>query len=318
MDLTAPARHLLGRPRTVPGKPRRVLITGAGSGLGLALAQTWAARGWSVLLTDRDSAAVQAAADQLEASLSTAPTDAVAERLAAGPKLSTAEPRIAAMTLDVTDDDDWAAALEWVTEKWGGLDVLVNNAGVASGGRMELAPIDEWEWIIDINLLGVVRGCRTFVPLFKQQGHGHIVNVASLAALVLPPTMASYNVVKSGVLALSETLRTELKPYGISTSVVCPNFFKTNLTASLRTSDPLVASSMEKLVAGSDVPATLIAERVSYAVDEGRFLVLTDRDGRIAWGVKRYLPPLFRRQINAAARQMKRKADRAPVPEQPA
>lgn len=316
MDLTAPARHLLGRSRTVPGKPRRVLITGAASGLGYALAESWAARGWSVLLTDRDGDGVQLAADQLRASTQAAPTDAVAERLAAGPGAAAPEPRIAAITLDVTDEDDWAAAREWVQERWGGLDVLVNNAGVATGGRMEFAPVEEWEWIIDINLLGVVRGCRTFVPLMKEQGHGQIVNVASLAALVLPPTMASYNVVKAGVLALSETLRTELAPYGITTSVVCPNFFKTNLAASLRTSDPLVRSTVEKLVSGSDVPASLIAERTTYAVDEGRFLVLTDRDGRIAWAVKRFATPLFRRQINAAARQMKRKADRSP--EQPA
>lgn len=264
-------------------------------------------------MTDRDTVAVEQAATALEASLPAAPTDAAADRLASGTG-QTAEPRIAALTLDVTDEDDWAAVLEWVKERWGGLDVLVNNAGVATGGRMELAPIEEWEWIIDINLLGVVRGCRTFVPLFKEQGYGRIVNVASLAALVLPPTMASYNVVKAGVLALSETLRTELKPYGITTSVVCPNFFKTNLAASLRTSDPLVRSSVEKLVSGSDVPASLIAERITYGVDDGRFLILTDRDGRIAWGVKRFVPPLFQRQLNAAARQMKRRADRAQAP----
>lgn len=317
MKLQSPARALLGRSRTVPGRSRRVLITGAGSGLGLALAETWAARGWSVLLTDRDGEAAERAAAALQAAAATAPTDAVADRLVAGPAgAGPAEPRIAALTLDVTDEDDWAAALEWVHERWGGLDVLVNNAGVATGGRMELAPLDEWEWILNINLLGVVRGCRTFIPMFKQQGHGHIVNVASLAALVLPPTMALYNTVKAGVLALSETLRSELKPYGITTSVVCPNFFKTNLAASLRTNDPLVPSTVEKLVSGSDVPASRIAEQVAYAVDDGRFLVLTDRDGRIAWWVKRFMPALFRRQINAAARQLKRKADRAP--EQPA
>ena len=83
-------------------------------------------------------------------------------------------------------DDDWAAALAWVEQHWGGLDVLVNNAGVAGGGRIDVATLDEWQWITEINLFGVVRGTRTFVPMFKQQRSGHIVNIASLAGLVHP------------------------------------------------------------------------------------------------------------------------------------
>ena len=81
--------------------------------------------------------------------------------------------------------------------------------------------------MIDINLLGVVRGCRTFVPMMKAQGSGHIVNTASLAGLVHPPAMASYTAVKAGVVALSETLSYELDPFGISVSAVCPGFFRT-------------------------------------------------------------------------------------------
>ena len=100
--------------------------------------------------------------------------------------------------LDITSDDDWATARDWVDVHWGGLDVVVNNAGVAGGGRIDVAGIDEWQWIIDVNLLGVVRGCRTFTPVFKGQGSGRIVNVASLAGLVHPAGMASYNAVKAG------------------------------------------------------------------------------------------------------------------------
>ena len=103
-----------------------------------------------------------------------------------------------------------------VEERWGGLDVLVNNAGVAGGGRIDVAGLDEWQWIIEINLLGVVRGCRTFAPLFKRQRSGRIVNVASLAGLVHPAGMASYNAVKAAVVALTETLGHELAAYGVS------------------------------------------------------------------------------------------------------
>jgi NAD(P)-dependent dehydrogenase (short-subunit alcohol dehydrogenase family) len=308
----APARALLGRPRTVPGAPRRVLITGAASGLGLALAEAWAQRGWHVLLTDRDADALQEAVARLAAEPPHASRgDEVAERLTSRTGAGhLPEPRIASLHLDITDDADWAAALEWVEQTWGGLDVLVNNAGVATGGRMELASMDDWRWVIDINLLGVVQGCRTFIPLFKAQGSGHIVNTASLAGLLVPPTMASYNVVKAGVVALSETLRWELMPYGISTTVVCPNFFKTNLADNLRTTDPSVTRAMDKLVSHSSTPASVIAEQVAYGVDEGRFLVLTDRQGRVAWFVKRFVPPLYRSQVAKASRRLKASAEK--------
>lgn len=312
LDPIAPARTLLGRPRTVPGAPRRVLITGAASGLGLALAEAWAARGWNVLLTDRDTDALERETARL-AGLEPRSTrgEEVAERLAtrASAKGPLPEPRIASLHLDVTDDDDWAAALEWVRERWGGLDVLVNNAGVATGGRMELASMEDWRWVIDINLLGVVQGCRTFIPLFKEQGSGHIVNTASLAGLLAPPTMASYNVVKAGVVALSETLRFELMPYGINTTVVCPNFFKTNLAQNLRTTDAVVERAVDKLVSKSSIPASVIAEQVAYGVDEGKFLVLTDRQGRLAYFVKRFVPPLYRSKAAQAARRLRASAE---------
>ncbi len=310
LDPTRPARALLGRPRTVPGAPRRVLITGAASGLGLALAEAWAQRGWNVLLTDQNGDAAEAQAKRIsEIPLRETRGEEVAGRLSAGLQ-ELPEPRIASLTLDVTDEDDWSAARDWVTERWGGLDVLVNNAGVATGGRMELTSMEDWRWVVDINLLGVVQGCRTFIPLFKEQSSGHIVNTASLAGLVVPPTMASYNVTKAGVVALSETLRFELLPYGINTTVVCPNFFKTNLAERLRTPDPSVERAVDKLVTKSTIPASTIAEQVVYGVDEGKFLVLTDRLGRIAWFAKRFLPPVYRRQAAQAARRLRASADR--------
>lgn len=314
LDPTRPARALLGRPRTVPGAPRRVLITGAASGLGLALAEAWAQRGWHVLLTDQDAAAVEAQAQRLAAMPQhTTRSEEVVGRLSTGGH-SLPEPRIAGLALDVTDEDDWAAAREWTQERWGGLDVLVNNAGVATGGRMELTSIEDWRWVVDINLLGVVQGCRTFIPMLKAQGSGHIVNTASLAGLLVPPTMASYNVTKAGVVALSETLRFELLPYGINTTVVCPNFFKTNLAERLRTPDPTVERAVDKLVTKSTTPASTIAEQVVYAVDEGKFLVLTDRVGRIAWFAKRFLPPVYRRQAAQAARRLRASAEKADRP----
>ena len=191
----------------------RVLVTGAASGLGASLTRVFRERGDQVLATD-----VADGAD---------------------------------LHLDVTADDDWTAAREWVDEHWGGLDVLVNNAGVAGGGRIDVAGIDEWQWIVDVNLLGVVRGCRTFTPVFKRQGSGRIVNVASLAGLVHPAGMASYNAVKAGVVALTETLGHELAAYGVTAHVVCPSYFRTHLLSSLRGADEALRAVMTHLVESS-------------------------------------------------------------------
>ena len=119
----------------------------------------------------------------------------------------------------------------------------MNNAGIATGGRIDVESLDEWDRVVDINLMGVVRGCRAFTPLFKRQRSGHIVNTASAAGLVHPPMMSSYNTVKAGVVALSETLSHELHPYGVTVSVVCPSFFRTNLADSIQGDDTAMGAT---------------------------------------------------------------------------
>lgn len=259
----------------------RILVTGAGSGLGRAIAARYAEKGWRVLVTDVDGAAAERAAGELGGG-----------------------GRVAWQGLDVRADGDWEAARAWCRETWGGLDLLVNNAGVAAGGRFERIPMEDWDWILDVNLKGVVRGCRTFVPLFQEQGAGHLVNVASLAGLLNPPAMASYDVVKAAVISLSEALRHELEPQGIRTTVACPSFFRTGLAASLRTPDPEVRRLVERLVSASSTPPERIAAEIERGVARGRFLVLTDRDGRVAYGAKRLAPPLFRRQMRRGTRRL--------------
>lgn len=241
----------------------RVLVTGAGSGLGRAIASRFAGAGARVLVSDVDAAAAAAVAKELGQS---------------------------SIALDVTVDADWRAALEHCQASWGGLDVLVNNAGVAAGGRFERIPLAEWDWIWEINLKGVVRGCRTFVPLFTDQHAGHIVNIASLAGIMNLPAMSSYNVTKAAVIALSETLRLELEPYGVHTTVVCPGFVRTNLGDRLRTPDPGVAALMDKLMSSSKVTADDVARQVVDAVADKRFLVLTHPAGRRSVRLKRLLP----------------------------
>lgn len=259
--MSAPADPAPGVPGSGGGK--RVLVTGSASGLGRAIARRYRDAGARVLITDVD----------VEGGTSTA-----------------AELGAEFLRLDVTDDDSFARALAWCREHWGGLDVLVNNAGVAAAGRFERIGMADWDWILRINLMGVVRGCATFVPLFQEQGSGAIVNIASLAGLTNLPAMSSYNVSKAAVVSLSQTLRHELAPYGITTTVVCPAFVRTNLGASLRSPDPEAEQLMERLMAASTVTAADVAEQVYRAAERGDYLVLTHREGRKFHFLQRFFP----------------------------
>ncbi|MEO6997273.1 MAG: SDR family NAD(P)-dependent oxidoreductase [Terracoccus sp.] len=254
-----------------PSSSRRVLVTGAASGLGLALVKAFVGRGDRVLATD----------------IST-------DRPATLPAL------VDYLPLDVRSDEAWSAALERVLASMGGLDLLVNNAGVAAAGRIDVATMEEWQWIVDINLLGVVRGCRTFTGLFKDQGSGHIVNTASLAGLVHAPGMSAYNTVKAGVVALSETLVHELAPHGITVSVICPSFFRTNLTDSFRGADAEVEQAGAAMVTRSRRTADQVAATVIRGIDARRDIILTDPEGRIVWRVKRFARPLYRAGMKRA------------------
>jgi NAD(P)-dependent dehydrogenase (short-subunit alcohol dehydrogenase family) len=229
----------------------RVLVTGGASGLGAALVDAYAARGDQVLVADL---------------LPPASGEHV--------------------ILDVRSDDDWAAAVAWVEEHWGGLDVLVNNAGVAGGGRIDVATMDEWQWITEINLFGVVRGTRAFVPTFKAQRTGQIINIASLAGLVHPAGMASYNAVKAGVVAFTETTGHELAEYGVTAHVVCPSYFRTGLVEAMQGSDEAVGAVIGALVANAPLGPDDIARAVLEAVDRGEELILPDDAARAAYELK--------------------------------
>lgn len=238
---------------------KRVLITGGASGLGAAMAEAFRARGDDVLVAD----------------LTEVPDG---------------------IRLDVTSDDDWAAALTWVEQNWGGLDLLVNNAGIATGGRIDVVSLDEWRKVIDINLLGVVRGCQTFTPMMKAQGSGHILNTASLAGLVHPPGMSSYTAVKAGVVALSETLAYELHPHGIHVSVLCPGFIRTPLAQSLGGSDAAMDAVAARLINRSPYTAEQVATAVLKGLEARRMVILPDPAARKAVWTKRFARPLYDRE----------------------
>ena len=258
----------------------RVLVTGAASGLGEAMTRAFRDRGDEVLATDA----------RFDAVVSTSSTDGAGST--------------DGLHLDVTADDDWTAALGWVADHWGGLDVLVNNAGVAGGGRIDIAGIDEWRRIVDVNLLGAVRGCRAFAPVFKRQRSGRIVNIASLAGLVHPAGMAAYNAVKAGVVALTETLGHELAAYGVTAHVVCPSYFRTDLMASMQGADRALGRVVGHLVETSPFTAHQIAAAVLAGLDAGEELILPDAMARAAYEQKLTDRPAYDAQMRRQAAQL--------------
>lgn len=252
----------------------RVFITGGASGLGRALAERFASAGYSVCIGDVND-------------------ERGAETLAVLQASTTAH----YLHCDVQQEADLQAAADWLKQHWAGVDIVVNNAGVATAGAIDSFPMADWQWVMDINVLGVVRGCKVFTPLLREQGGGQLVNVASLAGIIHPPKMASYCATKAAVVALSESLSLELERDNIAVSVVCPAFFRTNLAESLRASDPSSTAMTQKLVNKAKVGAEEIAEKVYKGVQRRDFHILTHSDSKRFFMLKRLLPYKLYRHI---------------------
>ncbi|NUS51013.1 MAG: SDR family NAD(P)-dependent oxidoreductase, partial [Nocardioidaceae bacterium] len=162
--------------------------------------------------------------------------------------------------------------------------------------------------IIDVNLLGVVRGTQTFVPMMKRQGSGRVVNTASLAGLVHPPGMGSYNAVKAAVVAFSETMSHELAPYGVGCTAVCPSYFRTNLMSSLSGADTDLAEQITRLVEKSPISADDIAVAVLDGLDRGLDVVLPDEPARAAYALKLGDRAAYDAQMRATAARAKERS----------
>ena len=270
---------------------KRIFITGGASGLGRALAERYARAGWRVSIGDLD---VERCADALAA-------------------IRVHSPHSQALACDVTREDALQAAADWLQREWGGVDVVINNAGVAQMGGIAETTLDDWRWAVDINLLGVVRGCKVFAPLLRTQGGGQLVNIASMAGLVHMPNAAAYNATKAAVVALSETLQLELEPDGIRVSVVCPAFFRTDLARNMRAANPQLEGMTKRLVERARIGADEIAERIFAGIERGDPHILTHPEARRFWRLKRMLPyrwylALMRRQLAQVDARMRRKA----------
>jgi NAD(P)-dependent dehydrogenase (short-subunit alcohol dehydrogenase family) len=260
-------------------KPLRAVVTGAGSGLGRALALDLAKRGGSLVISDINEEAADETAELVRQQGTTAHV----------------------VECDVTDRAAVFALVDETEKRLGGIDFIANNAGVAVGGPFDEISIEDWRWAVDINLWGVIYGCQAAVPKMKAQGRGYILNVASAAGLLAPPAMSAYNVTKAGVVSLSETLFAEYKAEGIRVAVLCPTFFRTNIVeagrgASSEKEDAQIIRWMER----SKVQAPDVAKAAIDSVRDSKLYVQPMRDGRMAWRLKRTSPQRFYESMSRA------------------
>ncbi|MGN6152176.1 MAG: SDR family NAD(P)-dependent oxidoreductase [Lysobacteraceae bacterium] len=251
---------------------RRVLITGAGSGLGLALAQRYARSGARV-----------------------ACVDLTVERAEAGRASLSGDGHLA-LAADVGDDAAMQALHDLVMATWGGIDVLVNNAGIASAGAMVDTTMDEWRRVLEIDLLGVVRGCRLFLPHMIAAGRGQVLSTASFAGLAGAPGIMSYGVAKAGVIALSDQLRAELHGTGVTVGVICPSFFRTNLLETAIADEATKVKVQRWMDTSPDKPDA-VADKVFAAAERGEFLILPTQREPGRWRLKRWFPNLYFRML---------------------
>lgn len=244
------------------------VVTGAASGIGLALVRAFAADGMQVVMADIEADAL----------------DAAAAGLPEGTEALT-------VVCDVSDGDQVDALRDAAVERFGSVHVVCNNAGVAGGGPIWAQSRADWDWVLGVNLYGVINGITSFTPLLIEQGEGHIVNTASMAGMISMPWGGTYNVSKHGVVTLSETLWADLQlagATGVGVSVLCPGWVQTRIAESGRNRPveagaPVAPRSEEELATlahvGNLVAEGLnpnqVAELVRDSIREQRFYIFT-------------------------------------------
>lgn len=249
---------------------RTAVVTGAGGGIGRATAEALAHRGCQVALVDLDAQALDGTADLLRR---------------AGHRAST-------HVADVTDAERMSSLADEVVDTHGGCNILVNNAGVTSAGAFEAETLDDLRWIVDINIWGVVNGCRAFLPALHQADEAHIVNMSSMVGLLGLPHNASYSLTKAAVRGFTEALRSELVTTSIGVTVVFPGAIRTGITASARgqEADRLAQMGTSRFAPLVMRPPSAVARRIVAAIEHDRARCVVGPDARAVDAFVRLLP----------------------------
>ncbi|MDT0496215.1 SDR family NAD(P)-dependent oxidoreductase [Algiphilus sp. W345] len=257
------------------------VVTGAGSGIGKSFACELARRGGTVLCVDLDASRAEEIAE-------------LVNQLGG---------RGFAYTCDVGDEAQFAELAARADELLGRPTTLViNNAGVGVGGRIGDVNLDDWRWCLNVNLWGVIHGCHFFAPRFRDLGYGGIINTASAAGFAAAPEMTTYNVTKSAVLSLSETLSAELAGSGVHVSVLCPTIVPTNIINESRFPSERKAFAAKAMEKWAFTDSGKVARMTLDALDRNRLYVLPQWDGRLMWRFKRTAPGLYARAMGLGYR----------------
>lgn len=249
---------------------KTVVVSGGAEGIGLSIAQAMGRQGMNVVLGDIDAAQLEQAQQQLQAQ---------------GIEVLTC-------VMDVTRVEQWADLAEQALARFGKVHMLVNNAGVGTMGEsIERSKIEDWRWVVDVNLMGVVHGAQAMIPLIKQHGEGGwLLNVASMAGMGGVPFAGAYTATKVAVVGMSESWHAELQSHNIQVSVLCPAFVKTRINLSSRNRQAeyggdsehagaseksrAMAAHMQKVI-DNGLPVEIVGERVVEALKANELYIFT-------------------------------------------
>lgn len=260
-----------------PSQAAYAVVTGAGSGIGRSFCIELAKRGGSVVCADLNLDAAQETVHLLQ-------TQYGAEAYALQCDVGVAE--------QVKHLADQAEQLlgHAVT-------LVINNAGVGLGGKFDEVSLEDWAWCMQVNLWGVIHGCHYFVPKLKQQGAGAIINVASAAGFTAAPEMTAYNVTKSSVLALSETLAAELRSSNIRINVLCPTLVPTNIMKNGRLPKQYSSIADDLLMNHAFVTSEQVVTQTLNNLDQGKIYTIPQPDAKVFWWLKRMSPSLYLKML---------------------
>lgn len=267
-----------------PSRKARAVVTGAGSGIGRSFALELARRGGAVVCADINEEAAEETVALIEELGGTA----------------------FAIKCDVSKAAQMRNLASQSAKLFGApVTLLINNAGVGVGGKLEDMTLEDWKWGIDINLWGVIHGCHYFVPGFQKAKTGAIINVASAASYTAAPEMSIYNVTKAGVRALSETLYAELKKDNIKVNVLCPTLVPTNIIKDGRIPGRYAKLADHALMNYALTTSDKVAKLTLDRLDKGKLYTTPQVDAKLFWLMKRASPALYTRFLGFSYRFVK-------------
>lgn len=260
-----------------PSQHAYAVVTGAGSGIGRSFAMELAKRGGTIVCADINLAAAEETVNLIQ---------------------SQTTGKAFAVQCDVTDKTQVKALSEQAEKLMNhSVTLVINNAGVGLGGKFDEVSLEGWQWCVNINLWGVIYGCHYFVPKFKQQGYGAIINVASAAGFTAAPEMTAYNVTKSSVLALSETLSAELRKDKISVNVLCPTLVPTNIMKNGRLPKQYAGLADDLLMNHAFTTSEKVVIKTLNNLDAGKLYTVPQPDAKLFWLMKRASPALYAKML---------------------